>query len=108
MLLKYLSENQFNAGMKHLFLIATPFWSGNEEWKQGLKLKAKFAENLPESLVFHFYHCKDDEEVSFSHLEEYRKRLPSATFREIETGGHQLQNKVHLIAEEIIRLNAER
>src|SRR6186713_2261656 len=60
MILKYLSENPFNEKIKGIFLVATPFWSGNEDWKQGLKLKENFAEKLPDQIPIFFYHSKDD------------------------------------------------
>src|SRR5688572_16157827 len=36
-LLKYLSENKISKKAAGVFLISTPFWSGKEEWVQGLK-----------------------------------------------------------------------
>src|SRR5690606_17910187 len=44
MLLKYLSECRYHNNITGLFLIATPFWSGDEDWKQGLKLQEDFPE----------------------------------------------------------------
>src|SRR5687768_15013607 len=39
MLLKYLSESKIQKKIAGIFLISTPFWRGDEDWKQGLKLK---------------------------------------------------------------------
>jgi hypothetical protein len=36
------------------------------------------------------YHSRDDEVVSFSDFAIYKQKLPQATIREIERGGHQL------------------
>ena len=36
MLLKYLSENKIKEQIAGVFLIATPFWRGHEDWEQGL------------------------------------------------------------------------
>jgi len=101
MLLKYLSERPVTKKIRGIFLIATPFWTGDEDWKQGLKLKQGFADKLPVEIPIYFYHCKDDEEVPFSHMEEYRQRISQATYREIESGGHQLNNDLALVAQDI-------
>src|SRR5687768_15730719 len=47
MLLKYFSENEVKKKIAGIFLISTPFWSGDEDWKQGLKLREDFPETLP-------------------------------------------------------------
>jgi uncharacterized protein len=101
LLLKYLSENKVPKKAAGIFLASTPFWSGKEEWVQGLKLQEDFAEGVPENSRIFFYHCRDDEEIPFDHLASYRNKLPLATFREIENGGHQLGNNLNLIAKDI-------
>ncbi|HET6993887.1 MAG TPA: alpha/beta hydrolase [Chitinophagaceae bacterium] len=100
LLLKYVSENAVPKKMAGIFLVSTPFWSGNEQWVQGLKLKKDFAENLPKTRII-FYHSRDDQEIPFDHLASYRDKLPNAGFREIESGGHQLDNNLNLIAKDI-------
>lgn len=98
MLLKYLSENTVVKKIKGIFLIATPFWSGNEDWKTGLKLYDNFAHKLPGEVPVFFYHCKDDEVVPFAYLQQYRQRVTKAIFREITSGRHQLNNEItHLV-----------
>lgn len=104
MILKYISENPGNENIKGIFLLATPFWSGNEDWKQGLKLKENFAEKLPDQTPLFLYHSKDDEEVPFSHLEQYKQKIPQATFREIKTGGHQFNDHLSIVAKDIVSL----
>lgn len=101
MLLKCLSEQPLNQTIEGLFLIATPFWSGNEAWKTGLKLREDFAVKLPDHVPIYFYHCQDDDEVPFAHLGMYKQYLPQATFREINTGGHQLNNDLTIVAKDI-------
>jgi predicted alpha/beta hydrolase family esterase len=101
LLLKYLSENKLSKKIAGIFLISTPFWSGKEEWVQGLKLQEDFAESLQKNSKIFFYHCRDDEEIPFDHLVSYRYKLPVATFREIENGGHQLVNHLNLVAKDI-------
>jgi len=104
LLLKYLSENKISKKPAGIFLISTVFWSGKEKWVQGLKLQEDFAESLPKNSRIFFYHCRDDEEIPFDHLVSYRHKLPAATFREIESGGHQLGNNLNLVAKDIKEL----
>jgi uncharacterized protein len=101
MLLKYFSENSVAKNIKGIFLIATTFWSGNEDWKSGLKLQENFAGKLPDQVPLFLYHCRDDEVAPFSHLDHYRQKVTQATFREIKNGGHQLNNDLSLVAQDI-------
>jgi len=101
MLLKYLSESRIQKKIAGIFLISTPFWSGEEDWKQGLKLQEDFADKLPKSVPIFLYHSKDDEEVPFDHLEFYAHKLPQATLRKITVGGHQLNNDLSTVAKDI-------
>jgi len=105
MILKYLSENSGNKTIKGIFLIATPFGDGNEDWQAGLKLHENFAFKLPDKVPIYFYHCQDDEEVPFSQLDHYKQKLTNATFREIKSGGHQFNNDLTFVANDIIFLN---
>ena len=100
MLLKYLSEQQVRKKIMGIFLIATPDWSGDEDWKQGLKLQDNFGEKIPNNVPIYLYHSKDDESVPFDHLSIYQKKLPRATTR-ITRGGHQLNNDLSAVAEDI-------
>jgi hypothetical protein len=101
MLLKYLSESRVQKKVAGIFLIATPFWSGGEDWKQGLKLHEDFHDKLPNNVPIFLYHCRDDEVVPFDHLFLYAKKLLQATVREIASGGHQLNNDLSPIAKDI-------
>lgn len=101
MLLKYLSETDTDKPIAGIFLIATPFWEGDEDWKQGLKLKEDFAGRLPQDIPIFLYHTKNDEEVPFEHLGRYSKQLPKATVREIPHGGHQLNDDLSMVAKDI-------
>jgi len=101
MLLKYLSENEVTRKIAGIFLISTPYWSGHEDWQEGLKLHENFSDKLPENVPIFLYHCRDDEEVPFDHLSHYAHKLPRATIREIGSGGHQLNNNLSLVAKDI-------
>ncbi|HET6528046.1 MAG TPA: alpha/beta hydrolase [Balneolaceae bacterium] len=102
MLLKYLTEYDVKKEIAGIFLISAPFWTGDEDWKEGLKLQENFADELPANVPVFFYHCRDDEEVPFAHLGLYKQKLPRATFREIASGGHQLNNDLTIVAKDII------
>lgn len=101
MILKYLSECSVTKKIPGVFLVATPFWDGNEDWQKGLRLQEDFDDRLPDQVPIFFYHCQDDEEIPFSHLEHYKQKLTRATFREIKSGGHQLNNDLTLVAKDI-------
>lgn len=101
MVLKYLSESQAKKKIEGIFLLSAPFWSGEEEWKQGLKLQEDFAAKLPKDVPIFLYHCRDDEEVPFDNLRLYSENLPQATVRQIVSGGHQLNNDLSLVAKDI-------
>ena len=101
MILKYLSESYVDKKIEGVFLVATPFWEGNEDWQTGLKLQADFADKLPGGVPVFFYHCHDDKEIPFTHLVHYKQKLPQATFREIKSGGHQLNDDLTLVAKDI-------
>jgi serine hydrolase len=101
MLLKYLSENEIKKEIAGIFLISTPFWKGDEDWKEGLKLQKDFSEKLPKGVPIFLYHCKDDEVVPFTDLSIYAKKLHNAVVREIASGDHQLGNDLTQVARDI-------
>jgi uncharacterized protein len=101
MLLKYLSENAIRKTIPGIFLIAPPFWSGDEDWVQPLKLQERFSDTLPKDVPIFFYQCKDDEVVPFDHFTFYKQNVPRAVFREIAIGGHQFNDDLTLVAHDI-------
>ncbi len=105
MVWKYLSQQAVPKKIDGIFLLATPFWSGNEDWKQGFKLPENFADHLPAETPIFFYQCRDDDETPFSHFEEYKHRLPGATFREMESGGHQFIHGLSVVTDDIKSLH---
>lgn len=101
MVLKYLTEKHSSKNIRAVFLLATPFWTGDEDWIDGLKLQEDFDKKLPPDIPIFFYHCKDDEEVLPFHFEMYRKKVTHATFRLIDSGGHQFNDHVATVAIDI-------
>jgi predicted alpha/beta hydrolase family esterase len=104
MILKCLSEHTISKNIRGIFLLSTPFWNGDEACKAAFILKENFANHLPVTQVF-FYHCLDDDTVPVTQLESYKQKLPGAMFREIKTGGHQLNNDLSLVAQDIQSFN---
>ena len=103
-LLKYLSEEKVGRSVAGLFLVAPPYW-GVEDWDVGeYELQADFASQLPRELPMFFYHSRDDDVVPFAHLALYAERLPLATVRELEGRGHQLNDDLSEVAQDIKRL----
>jgi hypothetical protein len=101
MLLAVLTENKLEKQMAGIFLLATPFWKGDEDWVKPFKLQPEFDKQLDRTIPLYFYHCCDDEEVPVSHLTAYRRYVPWASFREIPFGGHQFNNDLEIVAKDI-------
>ena len=101
LILKYLSEANISKKINGVFLLATPFWSGEEEWVNGLKLRNGFADRLPADVPVFFYHSKDDKEVPVGQLSLYAEKLPRANIREVKEGGHQFNNDLGFLALDI-------
>ena len=101
MLLVCLSEIQIRKKIAGIFLLATPFWNGNEDWVKAFKLQPNFAKEIDKNTPLFFYHCRDDEEVPFDQMATYKQQLPWASFREISVGGHQFNNDLTVVANDI-------
>lgn len=101
MLLKHLSETKQTKKITGIFLMATPFWSGKEDWEKALTLQPDFSDKLNKDIPLFFYQCRDDEEVPFVQFEQYGKLLPWATFREMPSGGHQFEKGLKMVADDI-------
>lgn len=103
-LAKYLSETEVRRPVTGVFLIANPFWGGDgwryEGWEE-LALPQDLAATFPKSARLFLYHCRDDEVVPFEHLELYAYLLPDATVRALNTGGHQLDGDMSLVARDV-------
>ena len=104
MLLKYLSETKIKKQIAGVFLAAPPFWSGNEDWVQPLKLQKDFSDKLPKDIPIYFYRCRDDDVVPYDHFTIYKQNIPWAVFREVATGGHQFNDDLTIIAKDIRQL----
>ena len=101
MILVCLSEKRINKKIAAIFLLATPYWTGTEDWVQHFKLKPGFAEDLDSNIPLFFYHCRDDEEVPFEQMEKYKTEIAWAEFRELPKGGHQFNNNLSVLVDDI-------
>ena len=100
-LLKYLSEEGVERPVAGIFLIASPYW-GTEDWEVSeYALQDSFASKVPRELPMFFYHSRDDEVVPFAHLALYREKVAHATFRELDGRGHQLNDDLSEVAQDI-------
>jgi predicted alpha/beta hydrolase family esterase len=101
---KILTEIKMTTSIIGIFLLETPFWGGEgwlfEGYKE-LELPQYVASKFPKNASIFLYHTRDDKIVPFSHLALYSKLLPQAIIREIDEGGHQLNNDLSLVAIDI-------
>ena len=100
-LLKHLSEEQVDEPIAGIFLLATPYWEATDWEVAEFALREDFPATLQEETPIFLYHSRDDEVVPFSHLGLYAGRLPRATVREFEGGGHQMGDDLSEVAADI-------
>ena len=102
--MKYLAEEQLEQPIAGLFLLAAPYFGGDEKWNYPeINLAPDFATKLPPIARIFLYHSRDDEVVPFAHLARYAAKLPQATIRQFDEGGHQIGNDLADVAEDITR-----
>ena len=100
-LLKYLSEEAVEGPFAGLFLVATPY-VGTGGWEiEEDAIREDFASKFPDGLPMFFYHGRDDEVAPFSHLALYKVEFPQATFRELDGHGHQFEDDLSRVAQDI-------
>jgi uncharacterized protein len=108
-LLKYLVEEQAEKSIAGLFLLAVPYFGGDENWNYpDMYLPQDFATKLPAIPQIFLYHSRDDEVVPFAHLALYAAKLPQAIIREFDGRGHQFGNNLAEVAEDIRRVETKR
>lgn len=106
-LIKWMSEMETEKPIAALFLLACPFW-GRNGWRysgyEELMLLTSRATNFSKGEQIFLYHCRDDATVPFGHLALYAQIFPEATVRERDEGGHQFNNDLSFVAEDIKNL----
>lgn len=102
--LKYITTKQSELSLRGLFLIAPPFPSGDKNWEfEGFELPPNFTEKIQSSFKVYLYHSLDDKIVPYEHSKMYVDAIPNVIFRET-SGGHNLDNNLKIIAEDIKKL----
>ena len=100
-LLKCLAEEDVKKAIDGLFLLAAPSWD-DEKWNfDDLKLPRDLAAKLSRIPRIFLYHNRDDDIVPFSHLALQSAKLPRATLRASDKGGHQFGNDLTNVARDI-------
>ena len=94
-LLRQLSEAKIGKPLGGIFVLAAPFW-GAEEYQA----------NLPAGLPLFLYHGRDDEIIPFAHLAQFAEKFPQATVRAVDGRGHQFDDDLAVVAEDIKGLTA--
>ena len=101
-LIKYLSEQQVEQASTGLFLLAAPYWGADAFWTwDEVRLPEDVAAKLASLPRIFVYHSRDDDIVPFAHLALYTAKLPQATIRAFDRRGHQFENDLAEVAEDI-------
>ena len=99
-LLKYLAEEAPQQRIAGLYLFAVPYFSGEDkDWYVAeFQTPEDFSalDRIPR-IVLH--HNRDDEAVPFAHVHEFARRIPRATVRTFDDGGHELARLNELAAD---------
>jgi predicted alpha/beta hydrolase family esterase len=100
-LLRYISEEGIEKPLAGIFLIAAPYWGPGGWQADEFTLDEARASKLLKGLPIFFYHSQDDEVVPFAHLAMHAEKFPQATVREFDGRGHQFNNDLSAVAEDI-------
>lgn len=103
-LLKYSLKERLPKPIAGIFLLAIPYWEAEDEPGEEYTLREGFASRLPQGVPVFFYHSRDDKIIPFEHLAGYAEKIPHATIRQFDGGGHQFNNDMSEIAADITGL----
>ncbi|HEY3404104.1 MAG TPA: alpha/beta hydrolase [Ohtaekwangia sp.] len=103
-LIKFLAEENIQAAIAGVFLIAAPYW-GSPGWTyegyETLMLPDEAHTKFPDDVPLFLYQSRDDETVPVDHLALYARRFPQASVTELSGRGHQLNNDLSEVANDI-------
>ena len=104
-LIKALTQETMPQTIAGLFLLAAPFW-GAKDWEYDVyALRPDATDHLDKSIPLYMYHCKDDDIVPVEHLAMYAAVFPHAMTREQDSGGHQFDDNIAVVADDIRNLS---
>lgn|SRR5690606_2019211 len=104
MILKYLTENPFAKIIRGIFLLATPYWSGDDDCIQGIKLRDGFENNLCTEVPIFFYHFQDDQEVPITPFRSLHGALAFCNLSNYKEWRAQFVDDMSLVAKDITAL----
>ena len=107
-LLRYLADEKLPDRITALFFLAAPYvgsggWSADDGDFGELVQRKNFKSQVAGTLRLFFYHNRDDKIVPFAHLALYEDKLPRATVRAFDRGGHQFDNGLSSLVRDITR-----
>jgi uncharacterized protein len=106
-LLKFLAEEKTGHAIAGIFIVAAPFWGGDGWTYDGyetLMLPEQTESSVLHDVPVFLYHSDDDEVVPFKHLSLYSRKFPRAQVRKIKNRGHQMDNNLPEVANDIRQL----
>ena len=95
-LLKYLTEEAVLNPVVGLYLVASPYFSGERGWNYQDFFIHKDPGELLRQFPVYSYHSTDDQIVPVSHQGFYANRIPSAVVRTLSGHGHEYSKKEFL------------
>jgi predicted alpha/beta hydrolase family esterase len=101
LLLRMLAERPPEPRIAGLFVLAAPTWDGDRWAYDDLRLPRDLHARVAAIPTIAFYHCRDDDIVPFAHLALNAARIPRATTRELDHGGHQFDHGLDVVAADI-------
>ncbi len=104
-LVKYLSENKFPKKILAAFFIAAPYDDKDADYSLAdFKLKKDISRLQAQAEKLFIWQSVDDDVVSFTDFEKYKKVLPEAIYRAFRNKGHFTQNNFPEIVQEIKKI----
>lgn len=106
-LLKYVTEHDLKVSIGGLFLLASPYWSADEDWDHaGYQLQENYKERLKNIQKIYLYHSLQDHVVPYAHFERYLQEMPFACGRTLEGSSHYFEKGLQILADDIKQANS--
>lgn len=106
-LLKYVTEHDPKVSIEGLFLLASPYWSADEDWDHAsYQLQKNYQERLSNVRKMYLYHSNQDPVVPYAHFERYVQEIPFACGRTLDGRSHYFKNGLQIVVDDINQVNA--